>query len=625
MAKNTSEDSRLTIPYFDGVNSLVSSNIAKKQELFHAENVRSVKIGTVEKRDGRGPMIGNNISADTQYGLFYFPHEGSPNHSGLFRAAYVSGFDAPGQMCIYYYHLVAGWGAMTGAFHIGDGQIDYSASENNMFVVNYNSDNRYIKGTDGVSVVTSTDASGHLYNSPRAHRINFYKNKLYLADIQFNGIRYKTTIMMSSIPVGIISLINGDPNDIPASPVYGDPYTFDVTDTKYIYTTPGSDINYAGNYIEIRRGGALVATARVIDKTESKITVNNLVFSGSFTELLSADEIWVGGTYSGKKVFRWANNPSTGIDVKRYDTFKLSGGDDLEIKMLTNVGDYLVISNRNNLAIWDEYTLRNYDVNIGCVSYNGYIKSHGLLYFIHYTGVYTTNGGPPQLISSKVQRYFDGATRENIENSAAGKKGYSLFFTLGDVNLYETDGSFEKTLKDVVLEYNLIQQNWFVHTHIPAQEMTTWVDTLDPDRLIACIGETDLPIKELFVSGQHTDDGVEIPFRMDLNPISLNSNYENLSYPKDIIIESERGSNIKCFLSLDDGDYYEIYGEAKKGVTTLRVNNIDGYMEDPPSCRWLNVSLRDSSVQKCKISRMQVVFMPTTEDIDPDNPPSVSI
>jgi len=45
------EVKRLEIPYFEGVNSSVSQNISKKQELSHCENARSKTIGSIEKRE----------------------------------------------------------------------------------------------------------------------------------------------------------------------------------------------------------------------------------------------------------------------------------------------------------------------------------------------------------------------------------------------------------------------------------------------------------------------------------------------------------------------------------------------------------------------------------------------
>ncbi len=39
--------------------------------------------------------------------------------------------------------------------------------------------------------------------------------------------------------------------------------------------------------------------------------------------------------------------------------------------------------------------------------------------------------------------------------------------------------------------------------------------------------------------------------RADLNNILLPSAIENIAYPSDVFVESERGASLKCFVSLD--------------------------------------------------------------------------
>jgi hypothetical protein len=67
---------RLEIPYWEGINSLVSFSVSKKTELFHSENARSISVGSIEKRKGQttlgtqaggAPFITTNNS-----GLLFF-------------------------------------------------------------------------------------------------------------------------------------------------------------------------------------------------------------------------------------------------------------------------------------------------------------------------------------------------------------------------------------------------------------------------------------------------------------------------------------------------------------------------------------------------------------------------
>jgi hypothetical protein len=45
---------------------------------------------------------------------------------------------------------------------------------------------------------------------------------------------------------------------------------------------------------------------------------------------------------------------------------------------------------------------------------------------------------------------------------------------------------------------------------------------------------------------------------VDLNNLLLPSALENIAYPSDIILETERGNSAHCFISLDGSDYYEV-------------------------------------------------------------------
>ncbi len=631
---------RLVIPYIEGVNSLVSFNIGKKTEMVHAENARSKVVGTIEKREGQ-TVLGTNVNGlpfvtSANYGLFSFRNSAN---QGLYRISVnenpilninvgedvlisESYFNNNGKLNIFVkdnlniadifnnntntlctvYYLNSGnqWIPLTGyGTNIPGGVFDYAYAENCTFLVNQNSENRYI-GPDGVTVTSSSSgAGGHLFNSPPASRVNFYKNRLYLADFISSGVRYKTTVLRSSYPMGIIALFN---NDYPAA-VSGS--TINVTDTKYFYTTSGA------NTYDVYRGNTLISTITVTQINETSVVAT---WTGT-PDFLSSDEIWVGGTYYGPKVFRWVNNSSiTGRDIKQYDTMKLSGGENDPITMLTNIGNIMLASNRSVMSSWNDYTLENFDLDIGCVSKKGYVKMIGTLYFIHYTGIYATTGNIPTLISNKIEKYITGATRSGKENSAAGKKGRSIFFTLGDVTLYKQDGSLNKVLNDVCVEYNLIQQNWYVHTNVKASEFATFLEQIDSDRFEFTDTSGNHAVKE-FLSGS-TDDGQAIHFRIDTMKLTMQpNNYEYSSKPNALISEVERGSAMQVYVNLDNGEeFYPVEGSLVKGLSIVKITNKDGERGKPPKCRLLSISIRDSSPQLCKISRMTIVYLPTTDE-----------
>lgn len=638
------------IPYFEGVNSLVSFNMGKKTEFFHAENARSKVIGTIEKREGQ-TVLGTN-SADkpfvttANYSLFPFQNVNNP---GLYRISvaenstlsinaienvfvaadilieradvpntevfpvYITVADSlsvseqvnnnTGTLAtIYYINSTNQWIPLTGlGTDIPGGIFDYAYAEGCVFLVNQNSDNRYIT-SDGKTVLSSASGSGHLYGTPPASRVNFYKDKLYLADFISSGVRYRTTILRSSPPMGIIALLNADYTALASGS------SIDITDTKYFRTDSGA------NTYDIYRGVTLIKSITVTAVTETSITAT---WTGTLTAL-SSDAIWISGTYTGPKVFRWASNPTiTGRDIRQYDTMKLSGGENDAITMMTNIGNVMLTANKSTMSSWNDYTLENFDSEIGCVSPKGYTKMLGTLYFLHYTGVYSTTGSTPKIISNKIEKYITGATRSGKEASAAGKKGRSIFFTLGQVTLYNGDGSVNKVLDDVCIEYNITQENWFIHTNVKASEFATFLEEMDSDRLEFIDKSGNHAVKE-FLYGD-SDDGKEISFRVDTIKITIQPLFERSSNPIAIVSEVERGSAIQVFVNLENGEeYYPVEGSMTKGLSVIRITDKDSNRGKPPIARLISISLRDSSKQQCKISRMSLIYVPTTDEI-PDN------
>lgn len=648
MANESGKNERRTnLPYWEGVNAVVSRVLAKKTEFAHAENIHSEIVGTAQKRKGQ-VVIGTNLyggrfHSDKNHALWSMPL--TPNGTkNLYRASTATAAAATMSVSVYDALSIADTTGLdeavllytiqvaenitlvepplagtNDASHFYIDNIDYSVSmfslslndvwvalsdseaqnipaaqfdtvsfDSNMALVNQRALNRYVK-SDGVTVLDSTDP-GSLYNTPRAALVSFYKNRLYLADFVRDGVRYGTSILRSSYPSGIIALVNGD---VTAST------NIPVTDTKYFYADSGM------NTYEVWRGGV-----KVSDMTVTAIQETSITASGAQT-FLSADEIWIAGTYTGEKQYRWINNPTSfGRDVKQYDTFKLAGGDNDPITLLENIGNVMMIANRQNIATWNDYTLEQLDLGIGCVSRRGHVKAYGTLYFIDYTGIYATSGGLPTILSSPIQPYIDGATRAGKESSAAGRKGRSVFFTLGDVTLYHADGSVKRVLRDVCVEHNLLQQNWFIHTNVKADDFHTFIDSLDSGRLVLSDNDGSHQIKA-FLEGV-TDDGEEIFMRADTHSLPLSDDIENISSPYGIIVTAERGSMMEVFVGLDDEPFYPIEGRAEKGVTSLKITASDKTRGQPPTCRRIAFSFRDSSRQICKLGPAVLTYVPGT-------------
>lgn len=655
-------EKRIDIPYIDGVNSVVGYSIARRQEMAHAENLRSKTIATVEKREGQ-IVLGTNanggrFSALDNYGLFNFETTNGnsqdvfritrsneplgstlsvdvydslsvvdmnnkalddspldilsiyavenititePTFAGAFDTATFSIDNEDYLANIYHLNTSGVWEKMSDsdAQSIPGGDFTTAQVDKKRFLVNGRAQNRYIQ-SDGTTVTTAT-AGGDLFNSPRAKLVNYYKNRVYLGNFTRDGISYPTSVVRSSYPLGIISLVNDD-----VTAAVSSTWTIPMTETKYFYTDSGA------NSYEVYRGGSKVATLTAATITETGITAANanVTFEAGFSSFLAADEVWIAGTFSGEKQYRWTNNPTaTGRDFKQYDTFKMGNQNDDELTVITNVGNVMLLATKNNLATWDDYTLEQADLGIGIVSTRGHVTTYGTLFFVHYTGIYQTSGSNvPSIISNPVQPYIDGATREGLENAAAGAKGRSVFFCIGDVTLYKSDGSVRRVLRDVCLEYSIIEENWYVHTNVKASQFAKFVDTSDSNRLL--LTDSDTHDVKAFLEGL-TDDGKAIISSAEFHPILLGDQFENVSNPTNIIVEAERGTLSKCFIEIDGEGFYELDGNIEKGASSIKVHGKDSSRGTPPIGRKITVALKDSSKQRCKYTKLAITYMPT--------------
>ena len=637
MAKQASgnNENRITIPYFEGVNAAVVPALGKITELNHSENARAPLIGAIEKRQGQAKVgttaggsvfqtVANyglsklNLTTDSYQGIFRIsatkttlistpaPTSSSGSYSFLvsdsiivsepdFVAKNVDGIDildgTTFKASIYSLSSTDKWIVLSDseANDILGANFDSTVVDGSLVLVNGKDNNRMIS-SDGTTVIDSTDP-GSLFNSPRSKKVAYYKSRIYLANFISGTIKYGTTILRSSYPVGLISLVNGD---VAASA------TVEVTDTKYFYTNSGM------NQYEIWRGNTQIGTT----VTVSTINETSIILSAPVT-LLSSDEIWVAGTHSGAKQYRWVNNPSpTGRDVKQYDTFKLCGGEEDEITLLDTIGNILLMGNKNTLMTWNDYTLQNFDLGVGCVSSEGSVKLLGTLYFLHYSGVYSTTGAAPVLVSRKIEKYIRGASKAGLESASAGFKGTSIFFSIGDSTLYYADGSFWKTLSDVCLEYNVLDQKWYVHTNVPAEMFLNFINSSGTEQLLMAHGGTGHSVKEFLVG--NSDDGEEIFFRVDTNEIQFMREFEYSVQPKTIVTNLHRGALMTTFVSLDGEEFYEIEGTNKKGITPLKVTARDKQQLQPVYCKKMQLSFRESSKQLCRLVQAAIVYIPTS-------------
>ena len=120
-------------------------------------------------------------------------------------------------------------------------------------------------------------------------------------------------------------------------------------------------------------------------------------------------------------------------------------------------------------------------------------------------------------------------------------------------------------------------------------------------------------VKE-FLSGT-TDEGEPIFFRVDTQQIQFFPEFELFSNPTTIVSRTQRGTLMKGFVALDDGDFYEIQGTVTKGVSMLKIHSMDKKgVITPPIAREIRVSWRDSSKQLCRLIQTSIIFIPGTMD-----------
>lgn len=120
-------------------------------------------------------------------------------------------------------------------------------------------------------------------------------------------------------------------------------------------------------------------------------------------------------------------------------------------------------------------------------------------------------------------------------------------------------------------------------------------------------------IKE-FLTGE-TDEGSAIVFRVDTQTLQLQTNPEMYSNPTAVLTETERGSMVKAFVSLDDKQFYELEGTVVKGVSILKINTPSTDDNgDLPLTQSIQISYRDSSKQLCRLIQTAISVIPTTID-----------
>jgi len=139
------------------------------------------------------------------------------------------------------------------------------------------------------------------------------------------------------------------------------------------------------------------------------------------------------------------------------------------------------------------------------------------------------------------------------------------------------------------------------------------IDNVSLKEVLSPATVSNFPVKE-FLYGS-TDDNEAIFFRADTQRMQLNPTFETFGTPMSVATRVQRGSLVKCFVALDDEDFYELEGTVTKGVSIVKVHSKNkSNIISPPLTRDIQISWRDSSKQLCRLLQTSIVFIPGTID-----------
>jgi len=93
---------------------------------------------------------------------------------------------------------------------------------------------------------------------------------------------------------------------------------------------------------------------------------------------------------------------------------------------------------------------------------------------------------------------------------------------------------------------------------------------------------TDFLFKE-FLSGS-LDGDQEIHFRADTQTLQMIPEFEKYAIPTAIVTKIQRGAAIETFVSLDGDDFYQLDGNATKGMTVQKIYSKDKSINSTPQC-----------------------------------------
>ena len=113
-----------------------------------------------------------------------------------------------------------------------------------------------------------------------------------------------------------------------------------------------------------------------------------------------------------------------------------------------------------------------------------------------------------------------------------------------------------------------------------------------------------------FLSGLD-DNGSAISLNVETKQGSLDTSFETIINPVELIIEVIAGNGISIMVAYDDGPFKTV-GVVNKGCTRLTLD-VDPATGDFPRCRQITIAYREFSESTCVLGRLAILYYETEE------------
>jgi len=269
-----------------------------------------------------------------------------------------------------------------------------------LFVVGYSKTTASFYTTTSITGLTSS-TSDCVYGAPKGKYIAKYKDRLAIANVEVDNVKYPSRVYLSSTPLEKLTFVNGDQS--------GYVYYLDVDSAKYLKT---------GMKLDIYTGGT---NTKVVDSLEIKDvnkSLNRIYFDKVSIDVSDTDDIYLEDK-KGEYFIVW-DTDNDYIEVATDDGEEITGMD-------VNANRLLIMKN-NSVRKWDGAQLTDFSSEYGTISQKTIGNIHGWTIMNHPpTGVVAINGNEVQVISRAVKDYIESITNPRAVVAGVSGDFYKLY------------------------------------------------------------------------------------------------------------------------------------------------------------------------------------------------------